>query len=268
MTPKDETLDTNIPVVILAGGLGTRLREETEYRPKPMVKIGNQPILWHIMKIYAQAGFKDFIVCLGYKGESIRQYFYDYTVYTGDVQIDLGQKTQIHVGNTFEHVDWRVLLADTGRDTMTGGRIRRVRDYIKTDRFMVTYGDGVADVDVKALVAAHHNSGALATLTGVRPTSRFGELKIENDRVVRFHEKEFLEEVWINGGFFVFEKKIFEYLDADSTILEQEPLRRLAGEKNLGVYRHPGFWQCMDTYREFEMLNKMWDDGRAPWKVW
>lgn len=261
--------NSSIPVVILAGGLGTRLREETEYRPKPMVRIGHQPIIWHIMKTYAQHGFRDFIVCLGYKGETIREYFLDYSVFTGDVKLDLGKKTQEHLGNTFEHVDWRVILADTGQATMTGGRVRRVRDYIPGDTFMVTYGDGVADVDVTALLETHRRAGTIATLTGVRPTSRFGELRMEGDLVTRFAEKEFLQEVWINGGFFVFDRKIFDYLDqGDDTVLEQEPLRRLAEERQLAVHRHPGFWQCMDTYREFEMLNKLWSEGRAPWKVW
>lgn len=259
---------SKLPVVILAGGLGTRLREETEYRPKPMVKIGHQPILWHIMRNYAHFGSREFVICLGYKGESIRQYFLDYSVHLGDVRLDLGTRTQEHLGNTVEHVDWRVTLADTGKDTMTGGRIRRIRDYIKTDRFLVTYGDGVANVDIKALVAAHEKNGTIATLTGVRPVSRFGELKLDGNKIVKFHEKEFLEEVWINGGFFVFEKKIFDYLEDDSTILEQEPLRRLAAEGQLSVHKHDGYWQCMDTYREFELLNKLWEEGKAPWKVW
>ncbi len=262
------TATSDIPVVILAGGLGTRLREETEYRPKPMVRIGQQPILWHIMKTYAHYGFKNFIVCLGYKGEIIREYFVDYTVYNGDVEIDLGQRTQKHVGSTFEHVDWRVVLADTGQASQTGGRIRRIRDYIKADRFMVTYGDGVADVDIAKLLDTHQRGGRIATLTGVRPTSRFGELAIEGDRVERFAEKEFLQDVWINGGYFVFEKKIFDYLPDDLTVLEHEPLRALAAAKQLTVHKHPGYWQCMDTYRESEILNRLWDAGTAPWKVW
>jgi glucose-1-phosphate cytidylyltransferase len=257
-----------MPVVILAGGLGTRLREETEYRPKPMVKIGHQPILWHIMKTYSHFGFRNFIVCLGYKGETIREYFLDYASYTGDLQLDLSNGSRTHLGNTFESVDWRVLLADTGQATMTGGRIRRIRDYIKTDRFMVTYGDGVADVDIGKLLETHQKAGRIATLTGVRPTSRFGELAVEGDRVARFAEKEFLQDVWISGGFFVFEKKIFDYLADDTTILEQEPLRRLSTEGQLTVYKHSGYWQCMDTYREVEILNKAWESGSAPWGVW
>jgi len=258
----------NIPVVILAGGLGTRLREETEYRPKPMVKIGDQPILWHIMKTYAHHGFRDFIVCLGYKGEMIREYFVDFRVFSGDVVIDLAKGTHTHVGNTDHHVDWRVTLADTGQSTQTGGRIRRIERYIKADRFMVTYGDGVADVDIGKLLAAHRGAGRIATLTGVRPVSRFGELRVEGDKVVRFREKELLNEVWISGGFFVFERKLFDYLGDDDTVLEHEPLRRLADDGELTVYKHPGFWQCMDTYREFEILNAAWASGRAPWKIW
>ncbi len=257
-----------IPVVILAGGLGTRLREETEYRPKPMVKVGPHPILWHIMKNYAHHGFKEFIVCLGYRGEMIRDYFLDYAAYTSDVMLDLGKRTQVQLGKSAEPIDWRVTLAETGQATMTGGRIRRIRDYVKADRFLMTYGDGLANVDVPKLLATHKKAGTIATLTGVRPTSRFGELTIEKDLVTRFAEKEYLEEVWINGGFFVFEKKIFDYLDDDATILEQEPLRRLSQERELAVYRHPGFWQCMDTYREFELLNRLWDEGNPPWKMW
>jgi glucose-1-phosphate cytidylyltransferase len=261
-------MDRDIPVVILAGGLGTRLREETEYRPKPMVKIGDQPILWHIMKTYAHFGFKHFIICLGYKGESIREYFFDYALNTGDVALDLGKRTQVHMGNTFDQVDWQVILADTGATTMTGGRIRRIRDYIKTDRFLMTYGDGVADVNLDELLETHQKMGKTATMTAVRPTSRFGEVAVESGLVVRFQEKAVLDETWINGGFFVFEKKIFDYLDDDRTVLEQEPLRRLAEQRQLAVHHHRGFWQCMDTYREFEMLNRDWAEGKAPWKVW
>ncbi|HVO30169.1 MAG TPA: glucose-1-phosphate cytidylyltransferase [bacterium] len=261
-------IDTSIPVVILAGGLGTRLREETEYRPKPMVKIGQQPILWHIMKTYAHYGFKDFIVCLGYRGEVIREYFLDYSVFTGDIQFDLARGTSRTLSKSPEQVDWRVTLADTGQPTMTGGRIRRIREYVKSDRFMVTYGDGVANIDIPGLLETHTRAGRLATLTGVRPTSRFGELTIEGDRVARFAEKEFLQEVWISGGFFVFEKKIFDYLKDDATVLEQEPLRRLSAEGQLTVFKHDGFWQCMDTYREFEMLNRLWESPNPPWKVW
>jgi len=256
------------PVVILAGGLGTRLREETEYRPKPMVQIGGKPILWHIMKIYAAHGFREFIVCLGYKGEMIRQYFLDYAANAGDVRIDLSTGATKQLGANVERVDWNVTLADTGVSTNTGGRIKRIRDYVKGDRFLATYGDGVANVDVKALLDTHVRGKTLATLTGVRPVSRFGELQIEGSRVARFAEKEYLQEVWISGGFFVFERKVFDYIDNDLTILEHEPFRRLSQEGQMSVYKHEGFWQCMDTYREFELLNRMWDEGKAPWKTW
>jgi glucose-1-phosphate cytidylyltransferase len=257
-----------LPVVILAGGLGTRLREETEYRPKPMVKIGTQPIIWHIMKTYAHQGFKDFIVCLGYKGEMIRQYFYDWSVNAGDVALDLATGKQTRLGGEEAKVDWNVVLADTGQSTMTGGRIKRIAPYVKAERFMVTYGDGLADIDLKALLAAHEKGGRLATLTGVRPTSRFGELSIDGDRVVHFREKEYLQETWISGGYFVFERKVFDYIGGDDTILEYESLRKLAEDGQLTVYKHPGYWQCMDTYREFEILNAAWAGGKAPWKVW
>lgn len=262
-------MSATIPVVILAGGLGTRLRQETEHRPKPMVPVGHQPILWHIMKTYAHHGHHDFVLCLGYKGEVIRDYFIKYAGNTGDVRLDLGAGTQSHLGNTFEKVDWRVLLADTGEHTMTGGRIRRVRDYVAgADRFMMTYGDGVADIDIPALLETHRRAGTVATVTGVNPTSRYGELKIDGDRVVAFAEKEPFQDVWISGGYFVFDQRIFDYLTGDDTILEQAPLRRLAETGQLSVHRHRGYWQSMDTYREFELLNRLWKEGNAPWKVW
>ncbi len=256
-----------MPVVILAGGLGTRLREETEYRPKPMVQIGHQPVLWHIMKLYAHYGFKNFIVCLGYKGDMIRQYFYQYQLNTGDVLVDVKQKTLRPLGEHEDSVDWKVILADTGKDTMTGGRIRRIKDYIEGDEFLVTYGDGVGNIDIPALIKAHKQSGRIATLTGVQPFSRFGELTIEGDLVTRFREKQLLDE-WINGGFFVFNRTIFDYLKNDSTVLEADPLKTLAAERQLAVYKHRGFWQCMDTYREVELLNGFWATGKAPWKIW
>ncbi|MEZ0230872.1 MAG: glucose-1-phosphate cytidylyltransferase [Planctomycetota bacterium] len=259
--------DFDIPVVILAGGLGTRLREETEFRPKPMVKVGHQPILWHIMKLYSHYGFKNFIVCLGYKGEMIRDYFFQYQLNKGDVLVDVKAKTLTPLRDHADDVDWKVVLADTGKDTMTGGRIRAIKDYVKGDEFLVTYGDGVADVNLHALVKAHRQSGTIATLTGVQPTSRFGELELEGDLVTDFREKQPLDD-WINGGFFVFKKAIFDYLDGPQTILEQAPLKTLAKKRQLSVYKHPGFWQCMDTYREAELLNGLWASGKAPWKVW
>jgi len=257
----------DLPVVILAGGLGTRVREETEYRPKPLVKIGHQPILWHIMKLYSHHGFKNFIICLGYKGEMIREYFYHYQLNTGDVLVDLEDESLRPLRGHADAVDWKVILADTGANTMTGGRIRRIKDYVGSDDFLVTYGDGVADVNVPALLKAHRQAGTVATLTGVQPSSRFGELTTEGNLVTQFREKLPVDE-WINGGFFVFRKEVFDYLEGDATVLEQSPLKTLAAKRQLSVYRHSGFWQCMDTYREVELLNGLWASGRAPWKVW
>jgi glucose-1-phosphate cytidylyltransferase len=261
------TIALDLPVVILAGGLGTRVREETEYRPKPMVKIGHQPILWHIMKLYAHHGFKNFIICLGYKGEMIREYFHHYQLNTGDVLVDLNEKSTTPLRGHADAVDWKVVLADTGPNTMTGGRILRIKDYVGSDEFFVTYGDGLADVNLPGLLKSHRQAGTIATLTGVQPTSRFGELETEGDLVTQFREKQPLDE-WINGGFFVFRKAIFDHLEGDATVLEQAPLRALAAKRQLSVFRHPGFWQCMDTYREVELLNGLWATGKAPWKVW
>ncbi|HVY60173.1 MAG TPA: glucose-1-phosphate cytidylyltransferase [Planctomycetota bacterium] len=257
-----------MPVVILAGGLGTRLKEETEYRPKPMVKIGHQPILWHIMKLYSHHGFRNFIVCLGYKGEMIREYFYHYKLYTGDVLVDVNARETRTLRASPDEVDWKVILADTGKDTMTGGRVKRIQDYVGSDEFFVTYGDGVADVDIGAALAAHRRAGTIGTVTGVHPVSRFGELVTEGDLVREFQEKQVAHD-YVNGGFFVFRRKFFDYLEGgDATVLEQAPLRRLAAEGQLSMYRHDGYWQCMDTFRESELLNGLWSSGKAPWKVW
>ena len=257
----------DMPVVILAGGLGTRLKEETEYRPKPMVKVGHQPILWHIMKLYSHHGFKNFIICLGYKGEMIREYFYHYKLYTGDVLVDVNERATRTLRTSPDEVDWKVILADTGKDTMTGGRIKRIADYVGSDEFFVTYGDGVADVDITAALAQHRRSGTIGTVTGIHPVSRFGELKAEGDRVTEFQEKQ-LGQDWVSGGFFVFRRAFFDYIEGDSTVLEQAPLKRLTAERQLAMYRHPGYWQCMDTFRESEILNAAWASGKAPWKVW
>lgn len=256
-----------MPVVILAGGRGTRMREETEYRPKPLVKIGHQPILWHIMKLYAHYGFQNFIICLGYKGEMIREFFYHYRVNTGDVLVDVRSQELTPLRRGFDDVDWKVILAETGDDTMTGGRLRRIRDYIGSENFLMTYGDAVADVDIGALVKHHRGAGCIASVTGIQPVSRFGEMTLEGERVRRFHEKSG-QDTWINGGFFVFSRKIFDYLDGDTCVLEQAPLQKLAEDHQLSVYRHSGYWQCMDTYRESEILNNLWSLGNAPWKVW
>ena len=254
-------------VVILAGGLGTRLREETEYRPKPMVEIGGRPILWHIMKIFAAHGFKDFVVCLGYKGDVIRDYFLHYSTHNRDFSVTLGTgAVEVH-GNHAE-ADWRVTLAETGDATNTGGRVKLVEKYLQGQRFMVTYGDGVADVDVARLLAFHSRSGKLGTVTGVRPSSRYGELLVEDRMVKVFREKPQVHEGWINGGFFVFEPGVLDLIEGDEDTLEAGVLVKLAESGQLAVYQHEGFWQCMDTYRERELLNELWNRGAAPWNTW
>ncbi|MDB6065699.1 MAG: Glucose-phosphate cytidylyltransferase [Pedosphaera sp.] len=256
-------------VVILCGGKGTRLREETEYRPKPMVPVGDFPILWHIMKSYAHYGHKEFILCLGYKGHVIKDFFLNYRFLTNDITLKLGptQDLTFHGSPTAE--DWTITLADTGEDTMTGGRVKRIEKYIKGDTFMLTYGDGVGNIDIKGLLEFHHKHGRLATLTGVRPPGRFGELMTTDSLVTEFNEKPQTSSGRINGGFFVFSREAFKYLSADAgSILEQEPLRKLAADKQLMCFPHDGFWQPMDTFREFEMLNQLWSKQQAPWKVW
>lgn len=251
-------------VVILAGGLGTRLREETEYRPKPMVEIGGRPILWHIMKIYAGYGFKEFVVCLGYKGDVIRDYFLNYQIRNCDFTITLDSNAlEIH-GNHSE-TGWKVTLVETGDTTSTGGRVKRAGGYLEGQPFMVTYGDGVADVDIGRLVDFHARHGKLGTVTGVRPSSRYGELSIGEGMVRVFQEKPQVQEGCINGGFFVFENKVLDLIEGDTSALEDGMLSGLARRGELAVYRHEGFWQCMDTYREMQMLNQMWEQHRAPW---
>jgi glucose-1-phosphate cytidylyltransferase len=255
-------------VVILCGGLGTRLREETEFRPKPMVEIGGKPILWHIMKIYSHYGIKDFVLSLGYKGEMIKEYFYNYEILSNDFTIELGKKNiEIHSNNAEK--DWRITLADTGDKALKGARLKRVQQYANDDIFMLTYGDGVAEVDINALLAFHNKHGKLATVTGINPAARFGELKIKGNQVESFSEKPRDGEGLINGGFFVFNKGIFDYLSADEDCdLEIGPLEKIAGEGQLMVYKHKGFWACMDTIRDMEYLNKLWVEGKAEWKVW
>jgi len=258
-------------VIILCGGIGARLREETEYRPKPMVHIGNRPILWHIMKLYAHCGHNDFVLPLGYKGEMIKEYFYHYELMNADVTVELGRDKQIELHQQHDESGWKVTMADTGEDTLKGGRIKRVQKYIGDETFMLTYGDGVADVDLTALVAFHKAHGKVATVTGVNPAARFGELRTEGNRVLVFKEKPRTasEDGLISGGFFVFEPRIFEYLsDAKECDLEYGALEKLADEGELMVYRHSGFWACMDTLRDVEALNKMWTTGKAAWKVW
>ncbi len=255
-----------VRVVILCGGMGTRLREETEYRPKPLVPIGNRPILWHIMKSYAAFGFSDFILALGYKGEMIKDYFLNYDLLNSDFTLELGSKRIERLNTAHEEADWRVTFVDTGQGTMTGGRLRRLAPYLRdTERFMLTYGDGVSDVDLRALLDMHRQSGRIALVTGVRPLARFGELIVDGDRVVRFAEKGGGMDNWINGGYFVMTPKVFDYLESDDTILERQPLERLAAEGQLAVHKHGGYWQPMDTVREMQLLNEQWNSGHAPW---
>lgn len=259
----------SVPVVILCGGLGTRLREETEYRPKPMVEVGGRPILWHIMKMYAAAGFTEFVLCLGYKGEVIKDYFLNYEAMHNDFTIDLGAPGSIVYHSRRHEQDWSVTLADTGPDTMTGARIKRVAPYLRGDRFCVTYGDGVSDVDLTAVMASHAQAGLVGTVTGVRPTARFGELVADGDRVTAFHEKPQTIDGLVNGGFFVFERRFLDYLDDDpGCILERAPLEGLVRDQQLHVYRHGGFWQCMDTIRDHKYLNDLWAGGASPWRRW
>ena len=256
-------------VMLLCGGLGTRLREETEFKPKPMVEIGGKPILWHIMKHYHAFGAGSFVLCLGYKGDVIRDYFLNYRSHNSDFAVDLGSGSVETLSNGFDE-DWRVVLAETGRDTLTGSRIRRALRYVRGTTFFVTYGDGVADVDLGALLAHHRRSGRLATVTAVHPSSRYGELGIDQGMVKTFREKPQVTQGWINGGFLVFETAAFDRVPIalDDVSLEQGVLESLAADGELAVYQHPGFWQCMDTYREMQLLNEMWSSGSAPWKTW
>lgn len=258
----------NIKVVILCGGMGTRLREETEYKPKPLVEIGGKPILWHIMKIYAQHGFKDYVLCLGYKGNMIKEYFLNYEMLNNDFTVELGSK-KIQTHNSHSERGWQVTLAQTGDSAMTGARIKRVEKYINSDSFMLTYGDGVADIDISKLLEFHRSHGKIGTVTGVNPISKFGELLMEGQKVIRFNEKPQINEGFINGGFFVFNKEFFEYLDDDDgCILEKEPLENLVKDDELMTYKHTGFWHCMDTYRDFLHLNNLWKSPNPPWKIW
>jgi glucose-1-phosphate cytidylyltransferase len=254
-------------VAILAGGMGTRLREETEYRPKPMVEIGRRPILWHIMKSYAHFGHTEFVICLGYKGDVIRDYFLNYETRNRDFTVCLGSGRYETHGEHDED-GWLVTLAETGEKTNTGGRLKRIARYVKDGTFMVTYGDGVADIDLACLAESHRRNGKLATVTAVRPSSRYGELAIENDMVRVFREKPQVHEGWINGGFFVFEPEVLNWIEGDEDSLETGLLTKLANHRQLAVYRHGGFWQCMDTYRETLALNQMWSRGEAPWAAW
>lgn len=255
-------------VVIFCGGLGTRLREETEFRPKPMVPVGERPILWHIMKTYAHFGHKEFILCLGYKGEIIKDYFRNYHWNTSDVTLKLGAKAQIRYHSQHDEEDWSVTLVDTGMNTMTGGRLKRVLKYIQGDTFLLTYGDGVINSDINASIDFHKRQQKIVTITAVQPAGRFGDLEIQGDTVTAFREKAEKQSSLINGGFFVMNKQVGDYLTDDKCVLEQEPLNRLAAEGQIAAFVHQDFWQCMDTYREQQMLTNMWNSGNAPWKVW
>jgi glucose-1-phosphate cytidylyltransferase len=252
-------------VAILAGGVGSRISEETEVKPKPMVEIGGRPILWHIMKIYAHYGHDDFVVALGYKGEVIKRYMLDYASLHSDLRVELGQGRVSRNGNG--HEDWTVDLVDTGHDTATGGRIKRLEPHLSDGTFFLTWGDGVADIDIPRLLEFHRSHGRLATLTAVRPPARFGHLELDGDAISDFSEKPQLGEGWINGAFFVLEPEIFDYIEGDETAFEREPLETLAREGQLMAYRHESFWQCMDTLRDRKLLEELWADG-APWRVW
>ena len=257
-------------VVVLCGGLGTRLREETEYRPKPMVEVGGRPILWHIMKTYAHFGLREFVLCLGYKGSVIREYFLNYEAMSNDCTISLGAGGKsIEYHGAHDEQDFRVTLVNTGAETMTGGRVKRIEPFVDGDTFMCTYGDGLADIDICKLMEFHRAHGKMATITAVRPVSRFGILELDDrDGVKCFAEKP-QSEGWINAGFFIFNRRFFDYLGGgDGCIMEHEPLARAATDGQLVAYRHAGFFFAMDTYREYEALNKMWNSGQAPWKVW
>ncbi len=257
-------------VVILAGGLGTRISEESYLKPKPMITIGDQPILWHIMKIYSHYGFHDFVICCGYKGHVIKEYFADYYLHRSDVTFDFSEGNRMTVHQNVAE-PWRVTLVDTGLNTQTGGRVKRVQKYIGDEPFMLTYGDGVSDIDLQALLAHHKASGKVVTLTGIQPGGRFGVLDLDEQgsTITGFREKAKEDGGWINGGFMVMEPEVFQYLSRrEDCVLERTPLEGLAREGKLGVYKHNGFWQCMDTQRDKYFLEERWASGQAPWKIW
>jgi glucose-1-phosphate cytidylyltransferase len=253
-------------VLILAGGYGTRLSEETEIRPKPMVEIGGKPILWHIMKTYSHYGFNEFIILLGYKGYYIKEYFANYFLHQSDITFDMSNgEMKVH-NNTSE--PWKVTLLDTGIDSQTGGRIKRAKDFIENETFMLTYGDGVSDVNLEKLLKFHYKNKSTVTMTAIQPAGRFGALDIEDNIIRKFIEKPAGDGSWINGGFMVCEPQILDYIESDSTVLEKNPLQTLAQEGKLTAYKHQGFWQCMDTLRDKFILNDLWNKNQAPWKLW
>ena len=253
-------------VVILAGGLGTRISEETNYKPKPLVEIGGMPILWHIMKIYSEYGLNDFIICCGYKGYLIKEYFSNYFLHMSDVTFDI-KNNSMEVHRKFAE-PWKVTLVDTGLKTMTGGRLRRIKEYVKNETFCFTYGDGLGNINIKELIEFHKKSKTVATLTAVKPPGRFGSLNLENDHVKEFNEKPEGDGKWVNGGFFVLEPKVFDYIKDDTTILEREPLENLSKEDQLSAFKHLDFWHPLDSLRDKNQLEEIWSSGNAPWKIW
>ena len=261
-TPKEEMMKA----VILAGGFGTRISEESHLKPKPMIEIGGKPILWHIMKLYSASGINDFVICLGYKGYLIKEYFANYFLHMSDVTFDMAMnKMEVHQASA---EPWRVTLVDTGDDTQTGGRLKRVARYLGDEDFCFTYGDGVTDLDLGELVAFHRRQKTLATVTAVQPPGRFGALNVENYLITTFDEKPQGDRGWISGGFFVLSPRVFDYIEGDATVWEREPMQTLAQEGNLSAFMHEGFWHCMDTLRDKNHLEDLWASGRAPWKRW
>lgn len=256
-----------VKVVLLAGGFGTRISEESQFKPKPMLEIGGKPILWHIMKEYAHYGYTDFIICAGYKQHIIKEYFSNYYIYNSDITFDFRGDNRIEIHNNFSE-PWRVTIIDTGLNTMTGGRLKRIQSYINDEAFMMTYGDGVCDVPIDELVKFHKAQKKICTLTAVKPDGRFGILDLDGDRIKSFREKNKDDVGYINGGYMVLEPQIFNYIDGDDTILECEPFESLAADSKFAAFRHNGFWHCMDTLRDKKKLEKLWNQGKAPWKVW
>lgn len=254
-------------VVLLAGGFGTRISEESHLKPKPMIEIGGMPILWHIMKHYSTYGINEFIICAGYKQHVIKEWFANYFLHTSDITFDLSQGSRMIIHNN-QAEPWKVTVVDTGLNTMTGGRLKRVRPYIGEETFLMTYGDGVSNVDIQKTIALHKEAGKLATLTAILPESRFGVLDIEGCSVTGFREKKQEDSGWINAGFMVLEPKVLDYIEGDDTVFERDPLERIVREEQMACYKHFGFWQCMDTLRDKEKLEKLWASGEAPWKTW
>lgn len=267
MQPLCGRLEFKMKVAILAGGLGTRISEESHLKPKPMIEIGENPILWHIMKHYSSYGFNEFVICLGYKSYVIKEFFADYYLHMSDITFDLANNSMEVHNNICE--PWKITLVETGLHTMTGGRIKRIKDYIGDETFMVTYGDGVSNVNIPSLLDHHRRSGRKATITAVRVTQRFGVINISaDDQIHSFREKQDTDGSWINGGFMVFEPSVFDFIEGDNTVLEKEPFEMLAKSGQLTAYRHDGYWQCMDTQRDKQLLEELWQSGKAPWKVW